>query len=272
MNQRFRHLGLTSLATAIVAGLPLAASAVGQGDYRMELLINGQSLTEHHARNSTYVEAVKGAEYAVRLTNNTVRRVAVALSVDGLNSIDAKTGTAASAAKWILDPRQTVTISGWQVDSDHARRFFFTTEEDSYGAWLGRTTNLGAVEAVFFREKHKPVPLYKRREMGSDSAAGEGSARPAPLPDSPERKTQRPETEADDLAATGIGRKIDHGVRRVRFEAEPKASAHLRVRYEYHPQLVRLGVLPPLDDDLRRREQARGFTDMEFAPDPWAAR
>jgi hypothetical protein len=47
---------------------------------------------------------------------------------------------------------------------------------------------------------------------------------------------------------------------------EPRPSAQLRVRYEYRPQLVRLGVLPqpwapaPLD----RREQARGF-----CPDPY---
>ena len=40
--------------------------------------------------DSLYVEAMRGASYALRLTNPTPYRVAVALSVDGLNTIDAR--------------------------------------------------------------------------------------------------------------------------------------------------------------------------------------
>jgi len=49
--------------------------------------------------------------------------VAVALSVDGLNTIDARETTAAGARKWVLDPYQIVTISGWQTSQTEARRF-----------------------------------------------------------------------------------------------------------------------------------------------------
>ena len=35
----------------------------------------------------------------------------------------------------------------------HARRFEFTSQEQSYGAWLGKTANLGIITAVFFRER-----------------------------------------------------------------------------------------------------------------------
>ena len=48
----------------------------------------------------------------------------------------------------------------------------------------------------------------------------------------------------DELAATGIGRELQHNVRRVAFEAEAKPAAVLELRYEYHDALVRLGVLP----------------------------
>jgi len=36
----------------------------------------------------------------------------------------------------------------------------------------------------------------------------------------------------------------------------------VNIRYEFRPQLVRLGILPagPLVDPLQRREGARGFT------------
>ena len=54
--------------------------------------------------------------------------MAVALSVDGLNTIDARQTTAAAARKWVLDPYQTVTISGWQTSRTKVRRFEFMTK------------------------------------------------------------------------------------------------------------------------------------------------
>ena len=53
----------------------------------------------------------------------------IALSVDGLNSIDAKTTSAREASKWILGPYESITIDGWQTSSSTARRFFFATEK-----------------------------------------------------------------------------------------------------------------------------------------------
>ena len=100
-----------------------------------------------------YVEARKGREYAIRLRNPYAVRVAVALSVDGLNTIDARETTAADARKWVLGPYETVTISGWQTSQTEARRFEFTTEARSYGQALGKTANLGVISAVFFKER-----------------------------------------------------------------------------------------------------------------------
>ena len=50
------------------------------------------------------------------------------------------------------------------------------------------------------------------------------------------------------------------------MDLERHPSAQLRLRYEYRPQLVRLGVLPVpwSPDPFDRREQARGF-----CPDPY---
>ena len=49
----------------------------------MEILVDGRPLAEHPARGTTYIEALRSQEYAVRLRNNTGRRIAVALAVDG---------------------------------------------------------------------------------------------------------------------------------------------------------------------------------------------
>ena len=51
-------------------------------------------------------------------------------------------------------------------------------------------------------------------------------------------------TADDDMAATGIGREVEHQVRRIRFESESSAAATVELRYEYRDALVRLGVLP----------------------------
>lgn len=238
----------------------------------MQVLVDGKPLEEYLARGTAYVEALEGREYSIRLANRTGQRIAVALSVDGLNSIDAKTTTAEEAAKWIIEPWGAITLDGWQTSSSTARRFFFTTEKESYGAWLGRTQDLGVISAVVFREKRpEPIPALHdeslRAPAGESRAAGQG-AQPAPRV-----KSGAAEPLSDDLAATGIGRELDHQVRRVEFEKESRPAARLSLRYEYRDALVKLGVLPRrhpgCGDDLARRERARGFKDGDFAPDPY---
>jgi hypothetical protein len=238
--------------------------ASSSGNYSLEIIVDGVPLSEMHARGNVYIEAIEGREYSIRLSNHSSGRIAIALSVDGLNSIDAKTTSAGEATKWILNPYQTITIDGWQTNSSSARRFFFTTEERSYGAWLGNTSNLGLISAAVFREK-LPQPSGLRRKERS-----------APR-DQAETKRQLAEEQelSDDLAATGIGRKLHHQVQRVHFNSEQHPATVMELRYEYHSALVRLGVLPEpvarCDDPLYRRECSRGFTDTGFAPDPFPA-
>ncbi len=233
--------------------------------YSMEVLVDGVPLERHAARGRTYVEALPGREYSIRLRNGTDRRVAIALSVDGLNSIDAKTTTGRGASKWILDPWQELTIDGWQTSSSTARRFYFTTEESSYGAWLGKTSNLGVIAAAVFREKKvRPAPI-SQGEKRKDSPAR------APASGAMEGEPRSMELSADS-AATGIGEELGHDVTRVTFDAESAPAAILEVRYEYRDALVRLGVLRKEHepcDPLCRRERAHGFEGMDFAPDPY---
>ncbi|MDX1388092.1 MAG: hypothetical protein R3344_02830 [Acidobacteriota bacterium] len=260
-------------ALFLAAAIAAPAFAVQDGSYSVEVLIDGRPVREYLARGTNYVEAIREAEYAVRLRNRTGRRVAVALSVDGLNSIDAKTTTARDASKWILGPYETITVSGWQTSSDSARRFFFTTEDRSYGAWLGKTDNLGVISAAFFREiEAEPVPYSsgQRRRMQERQSAAEAPGRPSEKKRAAADAGAAPEAEglSDDHAATGIGREVDHRVRRVRFDAERDPASVIRIRYEYRDALVSLGVLPYWEHPLSRRENARGF-EQGFAPDPY---
>lgn len=255
---------------------------LAEGALEVRVIVNGRPLQEYFARGRRYVEALEGAEYEISMRNTLPVRVAVALSVDGLNSIDAKHTTAWNSSKWVIAPYQTIRIGGWQMSSERARRFYFTTERDSYAAKLGQTANLGVISAVAFRERApivvpitpRPGPVYRddgRREEGESpakmkapsSSAGDRSmgssnrTQPMPAPD-------------DESAATGIGRSVRNDVTWVNLRLEPRPAREVTIRYEYRSGLVRLGILPrpyPQPDVLGRRERAKGF-EGGYCPEP----
>ena len=257
-------LALTAGPRAVMSAAPVRPAGVD-----VELLVDGAPQTRYAHEGRWYVEARKGREYAIRLRNPYPVRVAVALSVDGLNTIDARESTAGDARKWVLGPYETVTISGWQTSQSEARRFEFTTEERSYGQALGKTANLGVVSAVFFKER---VPTY-RPDTANDNAMS------SPLPsarterDAPASAagagTSATKQSADEYAATGMGRRTGHAVEQVWLDLEDTPAQTVNIRYEFRPQLVTLGILPRAmpADRLQQRERARGF-EPGFCPEP----
>lgn len=257
----------------VAAGPALASDPYPYPAPRMDILVDGRVLTRYPAGGLSYVEALKGREYEIRLSNPYPVRVAVALAVDGLNTIDARHTSAAAARKWVIDPYGSITISGWQTSMTEARRFHFTTEEKSYGRWLGQTDDLGIITAVFFRERvAQPVvvpPVDARGPEGQASRAGRG-AEAAPAPPARSKAEAAGAAGSADYAATGIGRPTDHLVRTVHMNLEETPVASVNIRYEYRPQLVRLGILPPTPvdpDPLARRQGAHGF-EPGFCPVP----
>ncbi len=158
--------GRSMLLCALLASLagPLSAS---DGGYSLDVLVDGAAVPEYAARSRVYVEALKGKEFTLRITNPTNRRVAVALSVDGRNVIDAKRSSSKEAAKWVLGPWETIDVPGWQISGATARRFFFTETSKSYAKWLGDTANVGTIEAVFYRERERgTTPAARPPEEG----------------------------------------------------------------------------------------------------------
>lgn len=140
--------------------------------YELSVVVDGASVPEYRLGDRSYVEAIRGRNFTLRLRNPGPERVAVAVSVDGRNVIDAKRTTASSAAKWVLGPWEVLEIPGWQISGETARRFFFTETRSSYAAWLGDTRNVGGIEAVFFREKRRVMP-YVTEHRKADAAEAE---------------------------------------------------------------------------------------------------
>jgi hypothetical protein len=230
-------------------------------NFEIDVIVNGRSLAEYYARGRTYVEALQGAEYELRVRNSSPDRVAVALSVDGLNTIDARHTSAWNASKWVIEPYQTITISGWQMSSERARRFYFTNERDSYGAKLGQTANLGVISAVFFKERGRIVPLTPPYPITRDKMAPEQSAKSRSGEAARDSRAAAPSRD-EDYAATGIGRNVRHDVRWVDMDLESRSAGEVTIRYEYYSALLKLGIVPRYTsrEPLPRRENSRGFS------------
>jgi hypothetical protein len=263
--------GIALIATAppaVTAPLPRPAEGV-------DILVGGTPQTRYAHEGRWYVEALRGREYAIRLHNPYGVRVAVALSVDGLNTIDARRSTASDARKWVIEPYGTITISGWQTSRTAARRFEFTTEERSYAQALGQGGNMGVISAVFFRERR---PVITRHETGERQQEQRAAGAPPPAAEAqadaadagPTSMSRAPRRE--EYAATGMGRETAHPVTQVRLDLEDTPARTVQIRYEYRPQLVALGILPADEPDrLRHRERATGF-EPGFSPVPRSLR
>ncbi len=282
---RTRLVSVLASLLLIFAGVGPASAQEGRvvrpqyGSFSLEVLVGGSPLDVLFGRGRRYVEAREGAEYDLLVRNPLPVRVAVALSVDGLNTIDARRTSAWEASKWVIEPYGSIRVSGWQMSSSRARRFYFTTERDSYAARLGRASDLGLITAVFFRESAPrytavPPPYHEPTQPRERSSRDEGEARSQN--DAPKSRSSAGATAArpradDGYAATGIGRSVDHDVEWIQMRLERSPAADLTVRYEYRDALVRLGLLPrPWRDDgaLRRRERSRGFEEPRYSPEP----
>src|SRR5437773_6093093 len=174
------------------------------------------------------------------------------------------------------------------MSSENARRFYFTSERDSYAAKLGQTANLGVISAVFFREHRpytilpvtpgEPRPLYKEEDRTRDersapksNSAGEAQTANGMGRDSAKRSAPSYPAPDDDSAATGIGRSVRNDVQWIKMDLDSRPAGEITIRYEYRASLVRLGIIPrdyPRPQVLDRRERAQGF-EPRYCPQPF---
>jgi hypothetical protein len=262
---------------------------------KVDIVVGGKLAPQMRLAGKSYVEAREAEEYSVTITNPWSVRLAVAVAVDGLNSIDAQHTTAAAAKKWIIPPHGKITVRGWQVSPDRLRQFVFTTEKQSYGAKLGKTRDLGNISVVAYKERGKPevalaAPSYSAAKnaagvrtdtpaqaqpstpgKGAGATAKMGAAAKGMILDMRQSDKAKAPTSADDLAATGQGRSVDNHVKFIDLQLEPEPVFEASIRYEFREALVRLGVLPSAGDqptaDLQHRDDASGFMPVTFAPE-----
>jgi hypothetical protein len=221
------------------------------------VLVNGVPLSQATTRGERCVEAVLGAPYELRLLNPLRERVAVAVSVDGLNVVDARHTGPWDASKWVIHPHDTLTLSGWQVGSERARRFYFTTERDAYATRIGRPAEFGVITAVFYRERRPPHEIVpprlserervdlldareaerKRSESVAEAADDSASLAARSAHDSAAGgdHSHRGKRWRDGRAATGIGASVRSEVQAIHMELDPHPAGVVTLRYDFRP-------------------------------------
>lgn len=244
--------------------------AIGFNSQQVQVLVGGTALPQYVGKGSgpkLYIEAQEGKEYSIRVTNPFSTRVAVAVSVDGLNSIDASHTSADKAKKWIIDPYHSITVSGWQVASDRLRRFMLATEGTSYGSKLGKTNDQGIISVAMFRERTQTFRLGgvgSGKSLGLGGAGNFGSGSGGMLSGtggSGGVSLKSNEKAAPRFAATAMGDSKENNIKFVSIDLESTPVMQTSIRYEYREVLEKLGIIPGQDltaeDTLRRRERGQ---------------
>jgi hypothetical protein len=261
MTLRAMAIGALALATALPAAqqpfqgrvFDAYVSRSGGGRYQ-EFNENGKPTLKVRA----------GEEYTITLRNPLPVRAAVAVSIDGLNSVDGKRSSPRSARKWILEPNSSLTVSGWQTGGDTSRAFVFSEDSASYAKWKGGkdhkdyAKNLGVIGVAWFwnadeldRALHPPQP-FEDEAVTSRMDNGVREKRSAAAPSAAMGSAAAPR------AGTGMGRLQQNSVTQIKFNETAgmyRLDDVMKIYYEFASE-------PPLPQPFESDDG-----DGRFAPE-----
>jgi len=283
-------------APASSSARPEAARA---GPYALDLVDEaGNVLPTFEHRGRTYVLGAKGRRYAVRVRNQSARRVEVVISVDGRDAIDGRP-SAYDRRGYVVDPHGELSVDGFRLSDQAVAAFRFGSVADSYAARMGDARDVGVIGVAVFPERAPrwvPPPPYPDPQWPRSSGDAGPEARlesaPAPSPGlgpppAPAGGEAHASAAPEPVPAPGVRAKARPGlgtefgeergspVERVSFERESaRPKAVLALRYDDRAGLVALGI--DVDrhgwarrDEAWRREQADPFRrDAGYAAPP----
>jgi hypothetical protein len=163
----------------------------------------------HHGQ--TFVLGNMGQRYAVRIANNTDKRLEVVLSVDGLDAVRGTMSNPMRDRGYVLSPRGMVTIEGFRTSMESVAAFRFSDRDHSLAAMQGaRNAAVGSLRVLAFEEQPR---VMMRPGAGRAKAAPRSSAR-------------------RDNLGTEMGEERMSGVREVSFVRARMAPQVVSLRYD----------------------------------------
>ena len=241
--------------------------------FRVEVLSDDdQPKAEDYKDGQTWITAHPEERYTVRLYNPLPVRVAVNLTVDGLNAITGKPSGISDGEKWMIDPDSFITIRGWQVNGEEARRFFFTKKPKSYAQWRGEqlrkdlSVKCGVIGAAYFWNQkeldqyYEDHPIYRtsylrqRAVPCAKSMAGIGALQSGMVDATAAGSEDRESADKKQKAGTGMGERESHPTTTVEFQ--------------YDTGMYRLAQAVVIYYDFAQREPVPNpFPALSYAPE-----
>jgi hypothetical protein len=235
-----------------------------QGAYEVQLMVNGVPAREYYHGGRNYVMGSMGDRYAIRVRNNTGRRVEVVATVDGLDVVDGKPGDFVRKRGYVIGPYQTYDIEGFRTSLSAVAAFRFSSVADSYAARTGSSRNVGVIGVAFFAERPPvvyrpaPRPIAPPRDgywgLGGAGRAEEKSASADAAEQAPAAGAMSSRSRGDYGGGyerrglgTEFGERRASGVHETSFVRASSGvpSALVTVYYNDFAGLRAMGVLPP---------------------------
>jgi hypothetical protein len=285
-----KRLALTSLILSACLSLPACAHQMNLVDVQVQDQDSGNMLQRIPYSGRDYIAGQPGHRFAVTLQNRTGERVLAVLSVDGVNAVSGQTASS-SQAGYVLDPWQSIQVSGWRKSYSDIAEFYFTDLPDSYAARTGRPDNVGVIGVAAFRERQiEPVPYYQpmpqvgsidERDSAADSAQRGGSAPAAQAAPQAEAKsssglasasapydsTRRDENAVAQELGTGHGQRRYDPVSETQFERESsRPNQIVSLFYDSYAALAARGVIR--QPYYRQPRPSPDPFPVGFVPDP----
>jgi len=218
---------------------------------------HGRILNQYTANSNrykterSYLEAIKGKRYKIRLRNTSNRRVGVVVAVDGRNILDGKKSYLRSNERmYVLDPHESADYVGWRTAKNRVNRFYFTSAGNSYSDAWGDRSAMGVIAVAVFNEKYKRYNNDNRRFKRAPSMRG---------------------YLADESTGTGFGREEYSPTTNVNFEAKNKPVLKRFIKYEWRSGLCKRGIVNCENYDNDYRENNRFWpreANNGYAPYP----
>jgi len=185
--------------------------------------------------SKSYLEARKGENYGIVISNRTPERVGVVIAVDGRNIITGKRSDLKNnETLYIVNAYETVRYDGWRTSREEVHRFYFTDAADSYSVkTFADSSAVGVIAMAVYREmEQRPLQEEKQEGQAPLVAPSEGAA-----------SRRGAKLFSQESAGTGFGDAQHSPVIIVQFEPERNPIQKTLIKYEWHEALCRKGIL-----------------------------
>jgi len=268
-------------AAALALAFDTAAHAMPPSAVTIDVYdrTQGETLAIHPLDSQRYVVGTPGHEYAIRIRNETSRRILAVTSVDGVNVVTGETAGPEQSG-YVIEAGGSVEIAGWRRSLERTSAFYFTDLGDSYAARTGRPRNVGVIGVAVFHEVLRPmISSFLRDKIVAHENEGDPRVRAeradAAAPAAPAQDAagetgrlaaSEPRQMLSNKLGTGFGRDEASLVQRVRFERATSAPAEsISIQYDRRDNLIAMGVLPR---PRYAQQTPDPFPAMRFVPAP----